>query len=170
MACALGIQLDPSAGFRMVRNVISAIMDSCLMACSDEVLGVVAAAAAARLGVINWLQERLTECGIDLVPDVCEGGMNYKNKRWDVLVESEMNVVTENGGEKGQGVIQSETVTLCKGPWSTLAQRWVPSTPVVMGHEGASLFVRGVRCGSTALFIRYLNASGKVREPEVYRE
>lgn len=95
-----------------------------------------------------------------------EGGMKENSKRWDVEVES----VRKDGNEEitVREVVEADTVILCMGPWSTLAQEWFPSIPGVMGHKAASLIVGGVEAGDTALFTRYLNADGKVREPEVY--
>lgn len=95
-----------------------------------------------------------------------EGGTKDGRIRWDVHVETEKDV--GNRETKTLEVIQADSVILCMGPWSTLAQEWFPSIPGVIGHKAASLIVRGVKCGSTALFTRYVNADGKVREPEVY--
>lgn len=114
--------------------------------------------------------ERLvgTEVKIGKVVKVskAEGGTDGEGKQWEVYVESAHD--GENNESRGKEMVRADIVILCMGPWTTLAQEWFPSIPGVVGHKAASLIVQGVKTGDTALFTRYLNANGKLREPEVY--
>jgi glycine/D-amino acid oxidase-like deaminating enzyme len=64
--------------------------------------------------------------------------------------------------------IQGDAVVIAMGPWSILAERWLP-LPGVFGLKGHSLvFETGTRIPPEALFLECQERTGAVSSPEVF--
>lgn len=64
-------------------------------------------------------------------------------------------------------VVRADIVVLAMGPWSIQARSWFPQLPPIMAHKAASLVIKA-SVPPVALFTEYVNARGRVREPEAY--
>lgn len=75
--------------------------------------------------------------------------------------------ISVKGRQGDDMVVRADIVVLAMGPWSIHAKNWFPQLPPIMAHKAASLVVKA-RVPPVALFTEYVNAGGRVREPEAY--
>ena len=73
-----------------------------------------------------------------------------------------------SGVEVDGAAIEGDAVVIAMGPWSILAEMWLP-LPAVFGLKGHSLlFDTGTNVPAEALFLEVREATGAVQSPELF--